>query len=65
MNGVHDMGGMHGMGPISHEANEPVFHADGKAGYTRWIARSALSTNGPWMRGVITSKLLLPPTICE
>ena len=27
MNGVHDMGGMHGMGPIRHEANEPVFHA--------------------------------------
>jgi nitrile hydratase subunit beta len=27
MNGVHDMGGMHGMGPIAPEANEPVFHA--------------------------------------
>jgi nitrile hydratase len=27
MNGVHDMGGMHGMGPIRHEKNEPVFHA--------------------------------------
>lgn len=27
MNGVHDMGGMHGMGPIQHEKNEPVFHA--------------------------------------
>src|SRR5580698_7934296 len=27
MNGVHDMGGMHGMGPIEHEKNEPVFHA--------------------------------------
>jgi nitrile hydratase subunit beta len=27
MNGVHDMGGMHGMGPIHHEQNEPVFHA--------------------------------------
>jgi nitrile hydratase len=26
MNGVHDMGGMHGMGPITPEANEPVFH---------------------------------------
>jgi nitrile hydratase subunit beta len=26
MNGVHDMGGMHGMGPIHHETNEPVFH---------------------------------------
>ena len=27
MNGVHDMGGMHGMGPVQHEKNEPVFHA--------------------------------------
>jgi len=27
MNGVHDMGGMHGMGPITVEKNEPVFHA--------------------------------------
>lgn len=26
MNGIHDMGGMHGMGPIRHEKNEPVFH---------------------------------------
>ena len=27
MNGVHDMGGMHGFGPVLPEANEPVFHA--------------------------------------
>jgi nitrile hydratase beta subunit len=26
MNGIHDMGGMHGMGPIKHDPNEPVFH---------------------------------------
>jgi nitrile hydratase subunit beta len=26
MNGIHDMGGMHGMGPICPERNEPVFH---------------------------------------
>ncbi len=26
MNGVHDMGGMHGMGPIKYEKDEPVFH---------------------------------------
>jgi nitrile hydratase beta subunit len=28
MNGVHDMGGMDGFGPIPREDNEPVFHAD-------------------------------------
>jgi nitrile hydratase subunit beta len=27
MNGIHDMGGMQGMGPIEYEHNEPVFHA--------------------------------------
>ena len=27
MNGVHDMGGMHGFGPVPREENEPVFHA--------------------------------------
>jgi nitrile hydratase beta subunit len=28
MNGAHDMGGMHGFGPVVREENEPVFHAD-------------------------------------
>jgi nitrile hydratase beta subunit len=27
MNGVHDMGGQQGMGPVEYEKNEPVFHA--------------------------------------
>lgn len=28
MNGIHDLGGMHGLGPIVVEADEPVFHHD-------------------------------------
>src|SRR5207244_4460390 len=28
MNGVHDMGGMHGMGPIVRETDEPTFHEE-------------------------------------
>ncbi len=28
MNGVHDMGGMHGLGPVAPQTDEPVFHAD-------------------------------------
>jgi nitrile hydratase subunit beta len=28
MNGVHDMGGMDGFGPVVPEQNEPVFHAE-------------------------------------
>jgi len=46
MNGVHDMGGMHGMGPIQHEKDEPVFHA-------RWEGRifaltQAMRAWGKW-----------------
>jgi nitrile hydratase len=32
MNGIHDMGGMHGFGRVQREENEPVFHA-------RWEGR--------------------------
>ncbi len=28
MNGIHDMGGMHGLGPVVRETNEPVFRDD-------------------------------------
>ncbi len=28
MNGGHDLGGMHGLGPIDPERDEPVFHAE-------------------------------------
>jgi nitrile hydratase beta subunit len=31
VNGVHDMGGMHGFGPVAPEPNEPVFHGDWEA----------------------------------
>jgi nitrile hydratase len=46
MNGVHDMGGMHGFGPVEPERNEPVFH-------TEWERRAfaiTLSTGflGTW-----------------
>ncbi len=46
MNGVHDMGGMHGLGPIEPERNEPVFHEP-------WEGRVfALNRRvGPWGRG--------------
>lgn len=28
MNGAHDLGGMHGFGPINPQADEPLFHAE-------------------------------------
>jgi nitrile hydratase beta subunit len=45
MNSVHDMGGMHGMGPLGYAASEPVFHA-------HWEARiyAASSAVGAWRR---------------
>jgi len=43
LNGVHDMGGMHGMGSIEYEQDEPVFHS-------RWEARAFALTRavGAW-----------------
>jgi len=45
MNGVHDMGGMQGFGPVAAEANEPVFHE-------RWEGRALALTLavGAWGR---------------
>ena len=42
MNGVHDVGGMHGFGPVVHEENEPVFHADWE-GRTAALLRSTMA----------------------
>lgn len=46
MNGVHDMGGMHGFGPVAPDPAEPLFHAD-------WERRAlgltlALGAAGRW-----------------
>jgi nitrile hydratase len=45
VNGVHDIGGMHGFGPVVREENEPVFHAD-------WEGRTAAL-----MRSVVTGRV--------
>ena len=46
MNGVHDMGGMHGFGPVEPEPNEPPFH---EAWEGRVLAlQRALSYAGAW-----------------
>ena len=28
MNGIHDLGGMHGHGPVTREQDEPLFHSE-------------------------------------
>ena len=46
MNGVHDMGGMHGFGKVEPEADEPVFHAPWEG---RVLAmQRALGATGAW-----------------
>lgn len=32
MNSIHDLGGMHGMGPLPFEENEPIFHEEWERG---------------------------------
>lgn len=61
MNGIHDMGGMHGMGPIRPEINEPVFHE-------RWEQRVYVLTRaiGAWRKwNIDTSRFYIeriPPS---
>jgi len=46
VNGVHDMGGMQGFGPVRHEKNEPIFHETWE-GRVYGIDRS-LAAFGKW-----------------
>ncbi len=64
MNGVHDMGGMHGFGPVEPEANEPVFHALGKGGCWRCDVPRAPGDAGTSMRVATASNGCRQPTIC-
>jgi len=45
VNGVHDMGGMHGFGAVEREEDEPVFHA-------RWEGRVAGMNRAVQARGI-------------
>jgi nitrile hydratase accessory protein len=60
MNGIHDMGGMHGMGPIQVEQNEPVFHAP-------WEGRfyALMAAMGAWRKWNLDAsrfqRELMPP----
>lgn len=60
MNGVHDMGGMHGMGLVEHEKNEPVFHAPWEARV--FALNRALGAWGKWnLDASRHSRELIPP----
>ncbi|MDG2243470.1 MAG: nitrile hydratase subunit beta [Rhodospirillaceae bacterium] len=59
-NSVHDMGGMHGFGPIPREDNEPIFHEE-------WEGRvlGLMMTTGAHLKGNIdntrSQSEMLPP----
>lgn len=61
MNGIHDLGGMHGLGPIAPEKNEPVFHEP-------WEARvyAMVRAMGAWRKWNIDASRFqreqIPPT---
>ncbi len=62
MNGVHDMGGLQGFGPVVPEAQEPLFHAD-------WERRAlaltlAMGATGQWNIDLSRSaRESLPPAV--
>lgn len=60
MNGIHDMGGLHGFGEVEVELNEPVFHS-------RWESRvfcmtQVLDTTGVWNLDEHRHEIELMPT---
>jgi nitrile hydratase len=59
-NSIHDMGGMHGFGPVEPEPNEPVFHAEWEK---RVLAlQRAMGATGLWtIDGGRASLENLPP----
>jgi nitrile hydratase beta subunit len=62
MDGVHDMGGMHGFGPVRPEKNEPVFH-EWWEGRVLALCRTMRFT-GAWNGDVSRyAKEVLPPHV--
>ena len=60
MNGIHDMGGMHGMGSIQEERNEPVFHHPWEG--RLFALRRAMGAWGKWNVDVSRHEVeLVPP----
>ncbi len=60
MNGIHDLGGMHGMGPVEYEKSEPVFHQawEGRV----YAINRALNAWGKWNIDAGRHRIeLLPP----
>jgi nitrile hydratase subunit beta len=62
MNGVHDMGGMDGFGPVRPEANEPVFHEEWERRV--FAINRAMGYTGAWNGDISRhAKELLPADV--
>jgi nitrile hydratase len=60
MNGVHDMGGMHGFGPIPRERDEPVFHSEWER--RAFAVVTAMNATGEWNLDLLrAARESLPP----
>jgi len=61
MNGIHDLGGMHGMGAVEHEPQEPAFHAAWE-GRVFALSRVLRARGGKWNTDSFRHGIeLLPP----
>ena len=61
MNGIHDMGGMDGMGPIEHDRQEPTFHSPWE-GRVYALTRVLRARGGQWNLDSFRHGIeLLPP----
>src|SRR4029077_20006434 len=59
-NSIHDMGGMHGFGPVTPEPDEPVFHADWEGRV--YALQRAVGATGLWtIDGQRAALETLPP----
>src|SRR5271169_2906804 len=55
MDGIHDLGGVAGFGPVEREADEPVFHEDWERGVFRInaaIASAGLMNGGTFRHSI-------------
>jgi len=57
MNNIHDMGGMHGFGPIPIEQDEPVFHEN-------WEARAMALASQAWWKTGSSISISMGPKPC-
>ena len=62
MDGVHDLGGMQGFGPVDREENEPTFHAAWEAAVQKGVIADspALCQSNEWLAGLVCGRLRKP-----